>query len=101
MKLSIKQEVIETVKNVVKKTNINDTHKLKEDLGLDSIRTISVVTKLTKKLNVNILDLSDQDLVNLYTVSDLIQLFESKSNKDISQEDVSQNHCLFKKQDLT
>lgn len=101
MKFSIKQEVIETVKNVVKKTNINDSHKLKEDLGLDSIRTISVVTKLTKKLNVNILDLSDQDLVNLYTVSDLIQLFESKSKNDVSQEEVSQNHCLFKKQDLT
>ncbi|QHI35946.1 Acyl carrier protein [Kordia antarctica] len=83
MESTIKQEVIQTLTNTTKNDRINMNNKLKEDLGLDSIRTISVITKLTKKLDVNILDLSDQDLVNLNTVADLIRLFESISNKKI------------------
>ncbi|MFK7784470.1 MAG: phosphopantetheine-binding protein [Crocinitomicaceae bacterium] len=79
MESNIKQEVIETLISVTKNSTANESHKLKEDLGLDSIRIILIVTKLTKKLNVNILDLSDQDLVDLDTVTDLIRLFESKS----------------------
>lgn len=79
MEPTIKQEVIQILTNVTRIESINADHKLKEDLSLDSIRTISVITKLTKKLEVNILDLSDQDLVNLDTVADLIRLFESKS----------------------
>ncbi len=80
MEPNIKQEVIETLTSVTKNSAANESHKLKEDLGLDSIRIILIVTKLTKKLNVNILDLSDQDLVDLDTVTDLIRLFESKSD---------------------
>lgn len=101
MELTIKQEVIQTITNSTKKGDVCESHKLKEDLGLDSIRIISIVTKLTRSLNINILDLSDQDLVNLDTVADLIRLFKSKSNKEISQESDSQSHCFFKKPDLT
>ncbi len=80
MESTIQQEVLETLAGITKNSAIKESDNLKEDLGLDSIRTISAVTKLTKKLDVNILDFSDQDLFQLETVEDLIQLFESKSS---------------------
>jgi len=96
MESTIKQEVVQTLAAVTKNSTINESHNLKEDLGLDSIRIILVVTKLTKKLDVNILDFSDQDLVALQSVNDLIQLFESKSDTENSDDTATQTHCIFK-----
>jgi acyl carrier protein len=54
---------------------------LKEDLGIDSMQFVRIITKLTTKLNVNIFELSDQDLASVKTVSQLANLFrKSKAN---------------------
>ena len=51
------------------------TALLKEDLGIDSMQFIRIVTKLTGKLDVNIFELSDQDLASVKTVNQLADLF--------------------------
>lgn len=54
------------------------TALLKEDLGIDSMQFIRILTKLTGKLDVNIFELSDQDLANVKTVDQLVELFSKK-----------------------
>ncbi|CAN5679983.1 hypothetical protein BH11BAC3_BH11BAC3_10270 [soil metagenome] len=51
---------------------------LKEDLGIDSMQFVRIVTKLSGKLDVNIFELSDQDLANVKTVNQLADLFRKK-----------------------
>lgn len=51
---------------------------LKEDFGIDSISLVRIITQLTKVLDVNILEFSDKDLVEVKTVNDLVALFSRK-----------------------
>lgn len=51
------------------------TALIKEDLGIDSMQLIRIVTKLAAKLQVNIFELSDQDLASVKTVNQLADLF--------------------------
>ncbi|MBC7886381.1 MAG: acyl carrier protein [Ferruginibacter sp.] len=51
---------------------------LKEDLGIDSMQFIRIISKLTGKLDVNIFELSDQDLAGVKTVDQLADLFRKK-----------------------
>ena len=54
------------------------TALLKEDLGIDSMQFIRIITKLSRKLDVNIFELSDQDLASVRTVSQMTDLFRKK-----------------------
>ncbi len=51
---------------------------LKEDLGIDSMQFIRIITKLSGKLDVNIFELSDQEMANVKTVDQLVELFTKK-----------------------
>jgi len=50
---------------------------LKDNLGLDSLQLISIVTSLCEQLNVDITRFDDGDLIKILVVSDLVQLFSS------------------------
>ncbi|MEM0998147.1 MAG: acyl carrier protein [Bacteroidota bacterium] len=74
---SVAQVVHQHLEKVSKKPFGAEDH-LREDLGLDSIRLVSVVTRLTGALKVSILSFSDRDLIGLNTVGDVVRLFEAK-----------------------
>ncbi len=85
---------MEDVKSIVKNSiaelmasssqeEITDTNLLKEDLGLSSIQLVMLMTKLSTKLGVNILEFTDQDLVLTTSVTDLVNLFNKKIETNV------------------
>lgn len=58
--------------------SIDEEMLLKENLGLASLDLVSLITNLSKALNISILEFSDADLINLKSVKDLVYLFKSK-----------------------
>lgn len=60
------------------KINISDCSFLKEDLGLDSISIVQVLTQICHEFKIDILSISDFDLIQLKTVNDLINLIMIK-----------------------
>lgn len=68
----------ESIFAVKKISNPPGTALLKEDLGIDSMQFVRIITKLTGKLDVNIFELSDQDLAGVKTVDQLVDLFRKK-----------------------
>ncbi len=68
----------ESIFTVKKISNPPGTALLKEDLGIDSMQFVRIITKLTGKLDVNIFELSDQDLAGVKTVDQLVDLFRKK-----------------------
>lgn len=75
---TVRAEINESIFAVKKIGAPAGTALLKEDLGIDSMQFIRIITKLTGKLNVNIFELSDQDLANVKTVDQLVALFTKK-----------------------
>ncbi len=71
-------EINQSIFVVKKITDPPGTALLKEDLGIDSMQFVRIITKLTGKLDVNIFELSDQDLVSVKTVNQLADLFRKK-----------------------
>lgn len=74
----LQQTVFETLEAVKKVVDPPLQALLKEDLGLDSMHLVRVITKLTMKLKMSIVDFSDQELAYVKTVNDLIELFRRK-----------------------
>ena len=52
--------------------------RLKEDLGLPSIKLVMLLTNLTQKLQISIMDFSDHELLRVKTVKDLTDLLTIK-----------------------
>jgi acyl carrier protein len=75
---NMKEVIYEALDKFRSDSPLNNNLLLREDLGIDSLKMVMLVTKLTKKLQVNILSFSDRDLVHLKSVGDLVVLFESK-----------------------
>lgn len=75
----VRATITERLEGAVRRPDIPDHALLKEDLGLDSIRLVALLTQLTQVLRVSILSFTDQDLVGLKAVGDLIELFERKT----------------------
>jgi len=73
-------QIFEFVTEIIDKGDIKPEMSLKEDLGLDSIKMVTIITKMSAKFRVNIFDFSDRDLVQMKTVNDLIELFNKKVN---------------------
>ena len=71
-------QIFEYVTEIIGKDNVQPEMSLKEDLGLDSIKMVTIITKMSTKFRVNIFDFSDRDLVQMKTVNDVIELFEKK-----------------------
>lgn len=57
---------------------IDNEMLLNEDLGLGSMTQVALFTNLTDLFKVDILQFTDEDLVNLKRVQDVIRLFEKK-----------------------
>jgi acyl carrier protein len=57
--------------------DIKDEDNLREGLGLDSVDVVSVVSQVERKLQ---LRLSHEELMQLVTVGDLLDLIEKKVN---------------------
>lgn len=67
--------------NLMAKTKVKSIDEgmlLKENLGLASLDLVSLITNLSKALNISILEFSDADLINLKSVKDLVNLFKNK-----------------------
>jgi len=69
---------LEVLNQQDKNVNINLEHLLKEDLGLSSMNLVFLITEITNKLDLSILDFSDDELLNLKSVSDLVILLSAK-----------------------
>ena len=79
---TVRAAVYEIVNNLSKGRNPVETSLLKEDLGLDSMQLVRIITRLTLKLKVNIFEFSDQDLAGVKTIGDLIRLFVVKQTSN-------------------
>jgi acyl carrier protein len=56
---------------------LEDGQKLREELGLDSVDVVSVVSQIERRFRIR---LSQQDLEKLSTVGDVLDLLEAKIN---------------------
>jgi acyl carrier protein len=57
--------------------DLKDTDNLREGLGLDSVDVVSVVSQVERKFHIR---LTHQELEQLTTVGDVIDLLETKLN---------------------
>jgi acyl carrier protein len=73
----IRQTLMELIENDVgqKFDDLNDARNLREDLGLDSVDVVSIVSQVERHFRIR---LSQQDLEKLVTVGDLLNLLQSK-----------------------
>lgn len=55
--------------------NLDDSKNLREELGLDSVDVVSVVSQVERRFRIR---LSQQDLEKLVTVGDVLDLLQSK-----------------------
>lgn len=55
--------------------------KLKEDLGLPSMKLIFFLTSITQKLNISIMDFADHELLNVKSVQEIYELLLNKKIK--------------------
>lgn len=56
-------------------TNLDDRKNLREELGLDSVDVVSVVSQVERRFRVR---MSQQELEKLVTVGDVLDLLQSK-----------------------
>lgn len=76
---SIRQTVAELLEEDLgeKYEHLEDTQKLREELGLDSVDVVSVVSQIERRFRIR---LSQEDLMQLVTVGDVLDLLHSKIN---------------------
>src|SRR4029077_16570859 len=55
--------------------DLDDSRKLREDLGLDSVDVVSIVSQIERRFRIR---LSAQELETLVTVGDVLPLLENK-----------------------
>ena len=58
--------------------NIDDSKNLRTELGLDSVDVVSVVSQVERRFRIR---LSQQDLQQLVTVGDVLDLLQKKLNE--------------------
>jgi acyl carrier protein len=57
--------------------DVKDTDNLREGLGLDSVDVVSVISQIERRFHIR---LSHEELEDLVTVGDVIDLLEAKVN---------------------
>ena len=55
--------------------NLQDTSKLREELGLDSVDVVSIVSQVERKFRIR---MTQEELMTLVTVGDFLNLLQSK-----------------------
>ena len=75
----IRQTLIELIENDVgqKFEDLSDGKNLREELGLDSVDVVSVVSQIERQFRIR---LSQQELEKLVTVGNMLDLLEEKIN---------------------
>jgi len=75
----IRQTLIELIENDVgqKFEDLSDGKNLREELGLDSVDVVSVVSQIERHFRIR---LSQQELEKLVTVGDVLNLLQEKLN---------------------
>ncbi len=75
----IRQTLVELIENDVgqKFEDLSDDKNIREDLGLDSVDVVSIVSQVERHFRIR---LSQQELEKLLTVGDVLNLLESKLN---------------------
>jgi acyl carrier protein len=73
----MRQTLAELIENDVgqKFDDLNDAKNLREDLGLDSVDVVSIVSQVERHFRIR---LSQQELEKLVTVGDLLTLLQGK-----------------------
>lgn len=61
--------------------DLNETDNLREGLGLDSVDVVSVVSQIERKFHIR---LTHQELEQLVTVGDVLDLLASKFNSSMA-----------------
>jgi acyl carrier protein len=76
---AIRQTVIELLESDLGQTfeSLADNQKLREELGLDSVDVVSVISQIERRFRIR---LSAEELQTLSTVGDVLTLLESKIN---------------------
>ena len=76
---AIRQTVIELLESDLGQTfdQLGDSQKLREELGLDSVDVVSVISQIERRFRIR---LSTEELQALVTVGDVLGLLESKIN---------------------
>ncbi len=74
---TIRQTLIELLEADTgeKYPDLDDSSNLREGLGLDSVDVVSIVSQIERRFRIR---LSQQELEKLVTVSDVLNLLESK-----------------------
>jgi len=74
---SIRQTLIELIEADTgeKVADLGDSMKLKEELGLDSVDVVSIVSQIERRYRIR---LSHEDLMTLATAGDVLDLLEKK-----------------------
>ncbi len=75
----IRQTLIELIENDVgqKFEDLSDGKNLREELGLDSVDVVSIVSQIERHFRIR---LSQQELEKLVTVGNLLDLLQEKLN---------------------
>lgn len=75
----IRQTVIELLESDLGQTfeSLDDAKKLREEMGLDSVDVVSVVSQIERRFRIR---LSTEELQTLVTVGDVLNLLEAKIN---------------------
>jgi len=73
----IRKTLIELIENDVgqKFEDLGDRKNLREELGLDSVDVVSIVSQIERRFRIR---LSQQELEKLVTVGDLLDLLQAK-----------------------
>lgn len=76
---AIRQTVIELLESDLGETfeRLEDGQKLREELGLDSVDVVSVVSQIERRFRIR---MSQQELEKLVTVGDVLDLLHAKIN---------------------
>ncbi|WP_297425316.1 phosphopantetheine-binding protein [Clostridium sp.] len=86
MKLEESEKIVlKILKSLVKNIkNINLDSKLQDDLGMDSIKLISLAVELAQKTNVDMLEISEKvDFSKIITVRDVVIFFHEIKAKQL------------------
>lgn len=78
--------VLDIIKSLVPrkiKNSVSINSRLREDLGLDSMKLISLAMNLEEKTGIDLIKSSDEiDLINIITVSDVLAIVNKINEVD-------------------
>ena len=77
----MKQKIDELIRTMTFEENIQENHRLKEDLGLDSLSVISLIISLEDAFSIEF-SMDDLDPAGLLTVADVYALAGRYANEE-------------------